>query len=305
MSDTSQSTLALVEPDPLANVEALTVPQLAAFANAEMRNATGAALYHVCRAGCFLLAAKDRVPHGGWLSWLAANWEHSQQQANRYMEIAESCKRDPETVAQLEAKSLRGALAELGKPVEGGGARQKPRPGKAPASNHSRVSDSDKPPVTDADFTVTPMEDQAPGVSLEEAQKRAAAARAGQAPDLSKVVADTAAGRKAVEGAGQKKPAPAPPAPKSEPEGAAEKIAKLTQDYCDAVNALRPKRAVGDGVAIDGRCAAFASLISTTVSAFSADMTRKCRQYRVVEGPFIGREEPSSLEVSGAKGGKA
>lgn len=144
--------IAKAGPDALERIDSLSLDQLARHANAEAREAENKALFHACRAGVLLLEAKSRVEHGKWLPWLAQNWHYSQQHANRFMQLAEACKRKPERVKNLEANSIRGALAALGKPVEGAGDKRKPSQDKNP--NYSRVSNLPAPPVTDAEFTV-------------------------------------------------------------------------------------------------------------------------------------------------------
>lgn len=47
------------------------------------------AVEHAIRAGELLIEAKAQVEHGGWLTWLRANFPASQQTANAYMRISE------------------------------------------------------------------------------------------------------------------------------------------------------------------------------------------------------------------------
>lgn len=62
---------------------------------------------HAERCGRALLAAKEKVPHGQWLGWLAKSFDYNQQHASRYMTIASNWSR----VTNLEtATSLREAL---------------------------------------------------------------------------------------------------------------------------------------------------------------------------------------------------
>ncbi len=59
--------------------------------NAEHRLAEGAAvtaLGHAKRTGELLAEAKDQIPHGEWLQWLAHNCEVSPRQAQRYIKVA-------------------------------------------------------------------------------------------------------------------------------------------------------------------------------------------------------------------------
>lgn len=57
-----------------------------------------------------LAQVKASVPHGQWLSWLSANSEVSERQAQRYMRLAAN----PTRVSF----SMRAALADLTKPRE-------------------------------------------------------------------------------------------------------------------------------------------------------------------------------------------
>jgi hypothetical protein len=78
----------------MANVikfEALEVEVLIGIANesAELvESSARKAVEHAERCGRALLAAKAKVPHGKWLTWLGANWDYSQPTASRYMSIA-------------------------------------------------------------------------------------------------------------------------------------------------------------------------------------------------------------------------
>lgn len=71
------------------------------------------AVDHARRAGELLLRAKDRVPHGDWLSWLACHVEVTPRQAQRYMRVAEHW---PAIAAKYDAEShlsLQSALRLL------------------------------------------------------------------------------------------------------------------------------------------------------------------------------------------------
>lgn len=140
----------------LSRAESMSLDELAEKANAAAGRAVDAAAFQMCQAGIYLLIAKSKVEHGEWLGWLKVNWNPSQQHASRAMQLAEACGRDPQRAAEIEAKTVRGALAEIGKSVEGHGQNQAPRAGDP---NYSRVSNLPdgkpaKPDVIDADFTV-------------------------------------------------------------------------------------------------------------------------------------------------------
>lgn len=144
----------------LARRDSMSLDELARRANAAAREAESSALYHACRAGIYLVAARAKVEKAGegWYDWLAENWHHSRQHADRCIVLADACSLDPEQVKQLEARSIRGALAHLGKPVDGG-RKSETRDRKSPGNNNrdrSRVSGAEG--VTDAEFTVRPTD---------------------------------------------------------------------------------------------------------------------------------------------------
>jgi hypothetical protein len=68
-------------------------------------------LEHALRAGEALNAAKDEVGHGGWLIWLAQNFEASEDIAELYMRMAKNSEHIRNL--PLEEASLRGALNSL------------------------------------------------------------------------------------------------------------------------------------------------------------------------------------------------
>ena len=68
------------------------------------------AVGHAIRAGELLIAAKRRVPHGGWGQWVKANFPGSERTAQNYMRLA----RNPQRVADLP--SIRDAVARLTAP---------------------------------------------------------------------------------------------------------------------------------------------------------------------------------------------
>lgn len=99
-------------------VGAAGLENLATRINAEHRAcdaAAGKAIEHAIRCGEMLLEAKGHREHGGWMLWLAANFEGSQDLANKYMRVA----RNSEPVINLTSEgsaspiSLRGALEEI------------------------------------------------------------------------------------------------------------------------------------------------------------------------------------------------
>ncbi|MBX3465324.1 MAG: hypothetical protein KF878_00310 [Planctomycetes bacterium] len=149
----------------LARLDSLSLDQLARHANAEAREAENRALYHACRAGIFLLEARSRCEQSGagWYAWLADEWHYSRRHADRCTELAEACGSDPARIQHLGAKSIRGALADLGKPVDG--SRKSESPARKPQESNNRdrsrvtafpVSETGVADVTDAEFTVIP-----------------------------------------------------------------------------------------------------------------------------------------------------
>jgi hypothetical protein len=77
-------------------------------AEADFKTAVG----HAIHAGELLIEAKDRVGHGGWLPWLQENFPGTVQTAAGYMRMARH------RTEIEDASSIRGALAELARPVD-------------------------------------------------------------------------------------------------------------------------------------------------------------------------------------------
>jgi hypothetical protein len=93
-----------------------SLDELAAGINAEHRalnTAANAMLDHALKAGALLVQAKERMPHGSWGAWLAANFEGSGRSARAYMRVW-TCRAELEAVRQSSAiSSLDGALKAL------------------------------------------------------------------------------------------------------------------------------------------------------------------------------------------------
>jgi hypothetical protein len=68
------------------DVEALAV--IANEAAEEVESSARKTVEHAERCGRALLAAKEKVPHGQWLGWLAKSFDYSQVTASQYMRIA-------------------------------------------------------------------------------------------------------------------------------------------------------------------------------------------------------------------------
>ncbi len=91
-----------------------TLENLATEINAEHRAceaSSASVVEHAVRAGEMLLGVKQSLKHGGWLKWLDANFEGSQQTASIYMRFA---RRQAELNYQRVGNlSLRGAMRAL------------------------------------------------------------------------------------------------------------------------------------------------------------------------------------------------
>ncbi|MBA3735169.1 MAG: DUF3102 domain-containing protein [Actinobacteria bacterium] len=90
----------------------LSPPELAQVANGEHELARAGAesfVYHADRCGQALIEAKEKVGHGEWLPWLAANFNGSERTAQAYTRLAAN----PQRVADLEEPSLRKALQAI------------------------------------------------------------------------------------------------------------------------------------------------------------------------------------------------
>lgn len=87
------------------SVEALT--EVAKEAAEQIEASARKAVEHAARCGRALIAIKEKLPHGEWGSWLEANWDYSQEQARRYMQIAANSTR---VLNLKDANSIREAL---------------------------------------------------------------------------------------------------------------------------------------------------------------------------------------------------
>jgi hypothetical protein len=99
-------------------------------------NATISLVWHALTAGDALLAAKEKVPHGGWLKWLKAECNLSEDRAERYMRVARGRGALEANSARVRNLSLAGVLrlideqerAANGSPPKTRTSRQKPPP---------------------------------------------------------------------------------------------------------------------------------------------------------------------------------
>jgi hypothetical protein len=68
-------------------------------------------LQHALEAGQLLLQAKERVPHGMWLSWLGSSCDLGERLAQRYMRVARDLPRlSPANTTRVSDLSFRQAL---------------------------------------------------------------------------------------------------------------------------------------------------------------------------------------------------
>lgn len=103
--------VALVE-SPTAEVADL--PALAEQINEAHRGvmrASREAVLHALRAGALLIDAKHRVKHGGWLPWLADNFDGSVRTAQLYVWLAQRAE-DAQRIAHLGVAGVAAALRE-------------------------------------------------------------------------------------------------------------------------------------------------------------------------------------------------
>jgi hypothetical protein len=104
------------QPDLLA----ISLPTLADRANMEhhaAEDSARSALDHARNAGVLLLAAKDRVEHGDWESWLRVNFRGSQRTAQVYMRIAARWDDITSKTQRVADLPIRRVTALLAKPV--------------------------------------------------------------------------------------------------------------------------------------------------------------------------------------------
>ncbi len=97
----------------LIDLNILPLETLAEMANEAAEQAEKSAKLTVTKAidsGRYLIAAKEQVEHGQWLTWLGQNWNYNQGQASRYMTISNYAHAHNLT----EAKSIREALRMIG-----------------------------------------------------------------------------------------------------------------------------------------------------------------------------------------------
>lgn len=105
-----------------APVAVTDLVELARLANEEHRaceEALQAGLAHALAAGEYLLRAKALIPHGGWLPWLAENFEGSERTAQAYMRVSREWPQLEEGKAQRVADlPFREAVRLLAAPSE-------------------------------------------------------------------------------------------------------------------------------------------------------------------------------------------
>ena len=99
----------------------MTLPSLDSLASRirhaheQCRATFSAGLDHAVSAGKLLMQAKETIPHGDWLSWLATNCpDISDRLAQKYMQVARELPRlqaaDPANTPRVADLSFRAAL---------------------------------------------------------------------------------------------------------------------------------------------------------------------------------------------------
>jgi hypothetical protein len=220
----------------LARVDTLSEHELANYANEAAVKAEGTFAYHAACAGVALLAAKAKVKHGEWAKWLQANFDRSERVAQRYMQLAEDCKRDPHKASALGGGTVRGALSAVGKDQDGHGGSQKPQPNRhrgaetGSPSNPPHGADLPKAdPVPDAEWSVTEQKPEpakrAEFASLEDSPTEKVEEKAQE--QGKPITAPDAMTARLLQGQRSEAPKPTPPASPASP-------------------AVRPSRAVGE-----------------------------------------------------------
>jgi hypothetical protein len=75
------------------------------------------AVSHAIRAGALLAEAKEKIPHGEWLPWLAKNCAIRERTAQTYMRLSrELPKLDPSKAQRVADLPLREAIGALAAP---------------------------------------------------------------------------------------------------------------------------------------------------------------------------------------------
>lgn len=122
--------------------------------------AVGTALDYAREAGTLLLQAKEQIPHGEWLPWIAANFQGSERTAQAYMRVAKRWDELEGKSAESADLAIDGALKLLAKPRPDGAdpkadfwkqndARVNPLPGDDVESRPPRTARKPEPPASD------------------------------------------------------------------------------------------------------------------------------------------------------------
>ena len=72
----------------LSNTPLPTLAEMANEAAAACEQSARRTVQQAATCGRALLAAKEQVPHGEWMSWVQLNFTHGHAQATRYMQVA-------------------------------------------------------------------------------------------------------------------------------------------------------------------------------------------------------------------------
>ena len=128
----------------LTKAELDSLAQQANAAHARFVQTFGSAVEHAAQAGEYLNRAKASIKHGKWLTWLASNFEGSQQTANRYMQVAQITHMrvisGEESVRQLLLTAPKERKPRLRKSTW-----LKPDPDKAPAQTETNLPEATPP----------------------------------------------------------------------------------------------------------------------------------------------------------------
>lgn len=97
-------------------IPALPAPTLIGEINDEYRQAENAwqrTAEHAIRCGQLLHQAKLNLEHGNWTTWLEENFAGSPRVAQRYMQLAEAAREDPELLDQVAEDSISAAVRTI------------------------------------------------------------------------------------------------------------------------------------------------------------------------------------------------
>ncbi len=82
----------------------------------QAETATSQLLGHAIQCGYLLHEAKLTLEHGQWAPWLAENFAGSDRTAQKYMQIADAHRQNPELLTVVDAGSINAAVTAVSKP---------------------------------------------------------------------------------------------------------------------------------------------------------------------------------------------